>query len=127
MNKARAAGLKKTLLEYREKTVANIKQKIINLKETSNSTERRLESSKSDFGDYYDVQEVDTDLDLSLIQIENNKLARINEALKRLESGRYGYCSDCDGEISEARLNALPFAIRCRGCEELRESMVKSA
>jgi DnaK suppressor protein len=37
-------------------------------------------------------------------------LARVDEALVRLDAGKYGSCVECDGEISERRLRALPFA-----------------
>jgi DnaK suppressor protein len=39
----------------------------------------------------------------------------------RLDAGDYGVCLDCSGEISERRLRALPFAVRCQSCEEVRE------
>ena len=42
-------------------------------------------------------------------------------ALRRLEQGAYGNCSDCNDPIPEARLAALPFAVRCRQCEAARE------
>ena len=29
---------------------------------------------------------------------------------------------ECDEEIAEARLRALPFAVRCKDCEEVREN-----
>jgi DnaK suppressor protein len=48
-------------------------------------------------------------------------LQKINEALGRLEEGMYGNCYECGGEISEPRLRALPFAVRCKDCEEARE------
>ena len=48
-------------------------------------------------------------------------LNKINEALARLEDGRYGLCFECGDEIAEARLRALPFAVRCKDCEEARE------
>ena len=48
-------------------------------------------------------------------------LNKINEALARLEEGRYGMCFECGDEIAEARLRALPFAVRCKDCEEARE------
>ena len=51
-------------------------------------------------------------------------LNKINEALARLEGGRYGFCYECGEEISEARLRALPFAVRCKDCEEARENAV---
>ena len=48
-------------------------------------------------------------------------LIRIDEALVRLDAGEYGSCAECDGEVSERRLRALPFAVRCQACEEGRE------
>ena len=46
---------------------------------------------------------------------------RIDEALRRLEEGTYGHCFECGDDIGEARLRALPFAVRCKDCEEIRE------
>ena len=38
-----------------------------------------------------------------------------------IEQGDYGNCFDCGSEIAEKRLRALPFAVRCKDCEEARE------
>jgi DnaK suppressor protein len=65
-----------------------------------------------------DIQE---DIELALIQMKAETLNKINEALARLEEGRYGLCFECGDEIAEARLRALPFAVRCKDCEEARE------
>ena len=65
-----------------------------------------------------DIQE---DIEFALIQMKAETLTKINEALNRLDEGTYGYCADCGGEISEQRLRALPFAVRCKECEESRE------
>lgn len=71
------------------------------------------ESSVSDF---------QSDIEFSLIQMKAETLNRINEALERLEEQSYGRCNECGEEISERRLRALPFAIRCKDCEEAREN-----
>jgi DnaK suppressor protein len=65
-----------------------------------------------------DIQE---DIEFALIQMKAETLQRINQALDRLEEGSYGRCYECGDEISEARLRALPFAVRCKDCEESRE------
>jgi DnaK suppressor protein len=62
------------------------------------------------------------DLDLALLQMRGETLARIDAALRRLEAGTYGICGDCDQLIASERLLALPFAARCRACEEAREA-----
>jgi DnaK suppressor protein len=61
------------------------------------------------------------DIELALLQMRAATLTRIDEALVRIDSGEYGFCFECAREISESRLRALPFAVRCRACEEKRE------
>jgi len=66
-----------------------------------------------------DVQE---DIEFAVMQMKSETLGRIDEALDRLRDGDYGFCHDCGAEISEKRLRALPFAVRCRPCEESHEA-----
>ena len=66
-----------------------------------------------------DIQE---DIEFALIQMKTETLHKINEALQRLEEGSYGNCFECGDEVSEARLRALPFAVRCKDCEQAREN-----
>ena len=66
-----------------------------------------------------DIQE---DIEFALIQMKSETLNKINEALRRLEDGTYGNCFECGDEVAEARLRALPFAVRCKDCEEARET-----
>ena len=77
--------------------------------------------------DVYDegeTSEVDIqdDIEFALIQMKTETLQRINEALNRLEDGTYGYCFECGEEIARPRLRALPFAVRCKECEQAREN-----
>jgi DnaK suppressor protein len=55
----------------------------------------------------------------AIVEITSRTLQDIECALERLESGTYGKCSDCEAEIPAARLRAMPFADRCRDCQEL--------
>ena len=61
------------------------------------------------------------DLDMSLLQIRAQSVRRIDEALTRLAADQYGTCAVCGLAISERRLRALPFAVRCTRCEDRRE------
>jgi len=61
------------------------------------------------------------DIEFALIQMKAETLDQINQALSRLDEGAYGYCLECGEEIPERRLRALPFAIRCKDCEEALE------
>jgi len=60
-------------------------------------------------------------MDYALMEMESETLRRIDEAILRLGDGTYGFCSDCGGRIAEARLEALPFAVTCRDCQEQEE------
>ena len=60
-------------------------------------------------------------VEVALLQMKEETVKRLREALERLETGGYGHCADCDGQISEPRLRALPFAVRCLDCERLHE------
>lgn len=77
-----------------------------------------------DEGETADLEGQD-DIELALIQMKAETLNKINEALSRLQGGRYGFCYECGREISAARLRALPFAVRCTGCEAEREHEAK--
>jgi DnaK suppressor protein len=63
-------------------------------------------------------------VDLTLMQMKSETLSKIDEALRRLEEGTYGACLECGRPIPEARLSALPFAERCRDCQERHETML---
>ena len=72
-----------------------------------------------------DTSEVhpEEELAFALIQLKGQVLTKINEAVRRIDEGTYGLCGDCGDVIAEPRLRALPFAVRCKECEELREQV----
>jgi RNA polymerase-binding transcription factor len=61
------------------------------------------------------------DLDFAVLQKQVEALDRVDEALARIDEGAYGSCVECHGDIPEQRLKALPFAARCKSCEEKHE------
>ena len=73
------------------------------------------------------VDDFVTEVDMALMQMKSETLAKIDQAIVRLEDGTYGLCQECDGEILAARLKALPFAPLCRTCQEDAESTVRAA
>ena len=44
------------------------------------------------------------------------ELRLLNDALKRIADGTYGICAKCGEDISQARLDAVPYALICRDC-----------
>ena len=61
------------------------------------------------------------ELDVALADRQSRQVVQIEAALERLERGEYGLCRDCEALIALARLKALPFAQRCRPCQDLAE------
>ena len=83
-------------------------------------SESRHEGAVLDTGETSEVQ-VQEAIDFALIEMKSETLNRIESALRRLDDHTYGVCFDCGDDISERRLRALPFAVRCKECEESRE------
>jgi RNA polymerase-binding transcription factor DksA len=44
------------------------------------------------------------------------EVAEIDEALKRIDDGKYGLCKVCGRQIDRRRLAALPQSVRCATC-----------
>ena len=51
-----------------------------------------------------------------LSERERRELRDIDEALVRIEQGRFGYCARCGGAIGRHRLRAIPEARHCMAC-----------
>ena len=49
-------------------------------------------------------------------------LAQVDDALKRIEAGKYGACRRCGDRIDLARLRVLPTAVLCFSCQEHDEN-----
>jgi RNA polymerase-binding transcription factor len=48
-------------------------------------------------------------------------LGLIEEALERMEAGKFGVCVACGGEMQQKRLEAVPWARHCLDCQEKQE------
>lgn len=68
-----------------------------------------------------DDAEIKADIEFALAQMKQDTIKKLEDALARLGKDEYGNCYECEGEIAEGRLRALPFALRCKACEEERE------
>ena len=49
-------------------------------------------------------------------QANQQELRLLNDALGRIADGTYGICAKCGENISQARLDAVPYALICRDC-----------
>ncbi|MFW6210459.1 MAG: TraR/DksA family transcriptional regulator [Patescibacteria group bacterium] len=48
-------------------------------------------------------------------------IPRLLLALQKIGDGTYGVCDVCGDDISEARLELIPGALRCTACQSLTE------
>ena len=108
--------LRKMLEDRRRELLNAVHDKIRDARADGNKERDVLDQGESS---EVDIQE---DIEFALIQMKSETLNKINEALRRLDEGTYGNCFECGEEIAEARLRALPFAVRCKDCEEARET-----
>ena len=114
--KGRYSELKRILEDRRREILTEVQDKMRDVRaEASGEGQGVLDAAETSEADIQD------DIEFALIQMKSETLNKINEALRRLDEGTYGNCFECGEEIAEKRLRALPFAVRCKDCEEARE------
>ena len=87
---------------------------------TAGSVAEPTEKSQ-DFTDQA-TQESDMDLSIHMKERDSKLVAKIREALERVEDGTYGICEDCGQKISEERLKARPVTTMCIKCKRKQEN-----
>ena len=109
------------LLEERDR----VEQAIANLREDHPG---RIDDEVEEIGALTDNHPADTatatldrEIDYTLEENSGRMLAAIDTALKLIDDGSYGTCSNCRGEIAPARLEAYPWASLCIDCKRLAE------
>lgn len=113
--------LQKMLLRKRQEIMKEIEG---NLGQSlTEDQQRRLESAR-DVGDQA-LMDLERELGISLMEMRNRRRQSIDEALARLHEGTYGICAECGVEISEKRLEAVPFAKLCVECQSKAELLEK--
>ncbi len=86
-------------------------------------TVHHMQDDAANFPDPNDraTQESEFSLELRTRDRERKLIKKIEESLKELESGDYGYCETCGIEIGIRRLEARPTATLCIDCKTLDE------
>ncbi len=106
--------LRQMLLVKQQELLAKIRR------ERGGLQEGAVELAEASLGDLADrlVLRPEEEIGYEVVDHRAHILAQIDIALKKLEDGTYGRCETCDEPIPPARLQALPFAIRCTRCQE---------
>jgi DnaK suppressor protein len=117
----RQEALQKMLLGKRQEIIREIEESLG--QSLTEDQQRRLESAR-DVGDQA-LMDLERELGISLMEMRNRRRQSIDEALTRLHEGTYGICAECGVEISEKRLQAVPFAKLCVECQSRAELLEK--
>jgi DnaK suppressor protein len=96
---------KRDLMEEVDRTVLHMKDEAANFPDPNDRA----------------TQESEFSLELRTRDRERKLIRKIDEALKRIEDGSYGYCLETGEEIGIKRLEARPVATLCVEAQERRE------
>lgn len=106
----RSVQLLGLLTERRERLATQIRRAL---------AERREESQMRDApGSHGWGAAPEGNISLAMVAQQQQQLQAIEVAIQRHKAGTYGRCAGCGEEIPLLRLQALPFAQRCAGCQE---------
>ena len=93
------------------------------LMEEVDRTVHHMQDDAANFPDPNDraTQESEFSLELRTRDRERKLIKKIEESIKNIEAGDYGYCETCGVEIGIRRLEARPTATLCIDCKTLDE------
>ena len=107
-------------LEYFKQKLQNWKDEILR---ESGETLKHLQSETENHPDLADRASSETDRSLELRTRDRQRklISKIDEAMRRIEDGSYGYCEDTGEPIGVARLDARPIATLSLEAQERHE------
>tara|TARA_R110001599_G_C12242082_1_gene658897 strand:+ start:41 stop:349 length:309 start_codon:yes stop_codon:yes gene_type:complete len=99
----------------------DLKEKLISLKTELSARVEKIDTDLSDrkTSHKFSEQSVDQQNDGVLYSLKSEaeeELEQIENALLKIERNLYGKCETCHSEISNERLEALPFTTFCKSC-----------
>lgn len=101
--------------------------KINELLVEAGKTVSEMTSGKENFPDPNDraTLESERNFELRIRDRERKLIAKMQEAIKRIDEGTFGICDSCGGPISEKRLMARPVTTECIECKTKQERLEK--
>jgi DnaK suppressor protein len=112
LNKKKIAYFKKLLTQRRDELLADASNSVVAWTEPKEESPDLVDQAS---------RESDRDLTLRMRERESRLLAKIEDALARLEMGGFGICEECGEEIAEKRLKARPITTLCIQCKQEQE------
>ncbi|HSN72526.1 MAG TPA: RNA polymerase-binding protein DksA [Steroidobacteraceae bacterium] len=116
MNKEQLEHFRQILMTWKRDLMEEVDRTVLHMKDEA-----------ANFPDPNDraTQESEFSLELRTRDRERKLIRKIEEALKRIEDGSYGYCIETGEEIGIKRLEARPVATLCVEAQERRERREK--
>jgi DnaK suppressor protein len=112
MNDRQQAYFRRKLLAWKDEILAESRGTIANLQEDT--------SAQADLADRA-TSETDRAIELRTRDRQRKLIAKIDEALRRIEEGVYGYCEETGEPIALSRLEARPIATLSLEAQERHE------
>ena len=111
--------------EYFRLKLVNWKKDL--LKESSQTLKKLQKEENSPKPDLTDraTEEIERSFELKTRDRERKLINKINEALKRIDDGSYGYCEETGEPIGIKRLEARPVATLSLEAQEMHEKKEK--
>ena len=108
--------MKKKLTTYK-KHLLTLQEELTRLSEVTKTSRNPVELDQTSVGRLSRMDAMQAQaMQLETGRRREQELVRIGGALKRIETGDFGYCAICDEEIGEKRLLHDPAFTTCIGC-----------
>jgi DnaK suppressor protein len=120
----RNRGMKPEKMDYFR---ALLLSRINELLNGAERTVQEMTDEQENFPDPNDRASLESDrnFELRIRDRERKLIAKMQEAVKRIDDGTFGLCESCAGSISEKRLQARPVTTLCIDCKTKEEKMEK--
>lgn len=120
-NKKELAEFKKIILKKKEEIMDDIKHI------SEDTLKKSQKDASGDISGYsFHMADVATDtydreFSLGIASSDRELLYSLDDSLKRIEEGSYGFCDECGIQIGKTRLKAIPYATLCVKCQVKKE------
>src|SRR5574344_1202865 len=109
----------KLLQEIKEQLLAKRQNLLKSSKRTADITEKEVGDSIDNAFDSAEREAI-----FEATNNDRNMITEIDNALQKIENGKFGICEECGAIISDARLKVLPtsrLCINCQGKTEIKK------
>lgn len=125
MNKTNTGDKRKEFTVKTREHLESMRAALIH--ELSSALRAAHSGSNGDSMDSADLasKELEQNMAATLSARERGRIIEIDYALERIDQEIYGLCGTCGFEITELRLQAMPFTRHCRDCQQDQERKAK--